>query len=306
VANRFEVHIASHFRESRIKLLSLVLDAILSWDQCVVNVVVASNIDSYLYKDFWREFASRFADKGGSLRLEVPENLLNPFLLTWAHKVHLPRWLSSAGAANDYFMYIEDDIVITSESIDYFVQTLGKLSGTRVMPGFIRYELHGDTMKLVDIMRTEYWERDRSAVISGTLFHANVNPYWGGYILDKGLAIEYLDSRSFSQSGSSFVGWEIRERAAMGLTFEKPSRKFKSRVVVPIVDGAPSKDCLVWHCANNYSEEGHPVVAQLTIAQAFQTESLRSYIARKLSAAPASLVRHARAWAPTVFSRTSS
>jgi hypothetical protein len=67
----------------------------------------------------------------------------------------------------------------------------------------------------------------------------------------------------------------------MGLTWESPSPRLKSRVVVPIVDGAPDPDCLIWHCSNNYSEGDHPVVARLTPERAYLRESDGAYLARR-------------------------
>lgn len=281
MVSRIEAHIVSHYRSDRAQQLGIVLEAMLGWKNCIVNAVISSNTDTYEAEGLLAPYQARFAAAGHKLSLNVVPGLANPRMLTWEHKRFIEPWLESASPGEDFFLYIEDDIEIKNSNLVYFIRTSKILRKHGLIPGFLRYELKGGDTRLVDITQTEYWERDRTFRIDGRPFHACVNPYWAGFMLDRELAKEYVASRSFSPADSEFVAWNIQERAAMGLTYERPNPKLRTRIVVPILDGAPDPDCLVWHCSNSYSAEDHPVVARLTVEQAFQRESWLGRILRK-------------------------
>lgn len=284
MVSRVEAHIVSHYRSDRAEQLSVVLEAILGWKNCIIRAVISSNTRTYETSGFLQPFAERFAAAGHELVLNVVEGLANPRLLTWEHKKFIAPWLESASPGEDFFMYIEDDIEVTNKNLMYFIRTNRILKKHNLIPGFLRYEVKDGETRLVDITQTEYWERDRSLRIDGRLYHACINPYWAGFILDRDLAKEYVASRSYNLADSEFVPWNVQERAAMGLTFEQPQPRLKTRLVVPVVDGQPDPDCLVWHCSNSYSAEDHPVVARLTPEKAFARENLPHFAARKLRA----------------------
>ena len=137
-------------------------------------------------------------------------------MLTWEHKKFLKPWLDRAADDGAYFLYIEDDIAITDENVHYLIETRKRLAPRQLIPGLLRYETIGSEKYLVDVMYPEFFHLERSIKIGRDLYHSNINPYWAGMFLDRTLALEYVNSRSFSPSGSEFVRWDIRARAAMG------------------------------------------------------------------------------------------
>jgi hypothetical protein len=285
MVSRFEVHIVSHYRADRARELSLVLEGLLGWKNCITNVVVTSNNTEYETSGLIGSFKGRFEQLGHRLSLNVASNLDNPRHLTWEHKRFIRPWMETASPEEDFFVYIEDDIALSNENVRYFIRNRQRLSSSSLIPGFLRYELKDDEKRLVDVMYPEYWERDRTRKIDGTLYHSCINPYWAGFILDLALAREYVASRSFTMKDSEFVRWNVQERAAMGLTFEHPSPHFRSRLVVPIIDGTPDPACLVWHCSNSYTADDHPQMCQLSIERAFVREGSPHYLVRKSRAA---------------------
>lgn len=281
MVSRIEVHIVSHFREDRTTQLHIVLDAMLGWKNCIVAATITSNVDTYETSGFLRPYIDQFERRGHNLTLNVASGLANPRMLTWEHKKFVNTWLESASPGEDFFIYIEDDIALTHENITYFIRNIQTLKSKKLIPGFIRYEKKDNEIRLVDVMNTEYWQRDRSISIGSQIYHSNLNPYWAGFILDRDLAKEYTESRSFSPIDSEFVPWNIQERSAMGLTYEDPTPRLRSRMVIPIIQGRPDPDCLVWHCSNSYSADNHPVVATLTVDAAYRTETLVEHLGRK-------------------------
>jgi hypothetical protein len=285
MVSRIEAHIVSHYRSDRATELGTVLESILGWKNCITKVVITSNNDEYAKTGLIDAYRDRFKQGGHELLLNVVDGLSNPRMLTWEHKRFIEPWIEAASPEEDFFIYLEDDIALSNDNLRYFIQTLPVTSKRSLIPGFLRYELKGDEKRLVDTMHVEYWERDRTASIDGALFHACINPYWAGFILNLELAREYVKSASFTPKGSEFVPWHIQERSAMGLTFERPSRKLRSRIVIPIVDGVPDPACLVWHCSNSYTAEDHPIMGRLTVAAAFKRETTGHYLKRKFGRA---------------------
>lgn len=277
------VHVVSHYKKDREPILETVLDGLLGWQNAVLDVTVTSNVPAYRDSGFIERKAAEFAEIGGVLRLEVKDDLKNPRLLTWAHKAHLPGWAETASPGEDFFMYIEDDIRVSDENFRYFQKHAKILAPHGLIPGFIRYETReGEADLLVDIVHPEYWEHDRSRKIGKRLYHANINPYWAGFLLDRDMAREYLASPSFDLEKSEGVHhWNVQERAAMGLTYESPPKDLRTRLVVPMEDGRPEPGAFVWHCSNTYSQTDHNKSADLTVDDAYRREGRLHYLRRK-------------------------
>ena len=286
-------YIASHYREGREPILGDVLDALGTWEDAILDVTVMSNVPTYGDLPLFAEKKRGFEAKGFSLKLEVVSDLANPRHLTWAHKKYMPAWAETASQGEDFFVYIEDDILISKENFRYFVTSLKKLKPEGLIPGFLRTEFNENGERhLMDLIHVEYWQRERTRRINGKLWHACQNPYWAGFIMDRDLAREYVASPSFDIEKSAAVHhWNVQERSAMGLTYEKPPRDLRSRVVIPLVDGQPEADCLVWHRSNNYvTMKGSPL-GKKKIDRIFRTETLPEYILRKARRAIAKVRR---------------
>jgi hypothetical protein len=285
MVKQITVYIASYYRKSREDVLGDVLAVMLDWKDVLLDVTVMSNVPSYLEAENFRETIARFEQVGFRLKLEVVGELKNPRLMTWAHKKYVPEWAKSASPGEDFFIYIEDDILITDANLQYYLNTLDELKPKGMIPGFLRYEKAGTgEIRLVDQIWPEYWERDRTRKIGGKIYHACINPYWAGYFLDRDLAEEYVASDSFDLVRSERVHhWHVQERAAMGLTFEKPPRDLRTRVVIPLLEGMPHPDCLVWHRTNNYTDDPNTPHAKKTPAQIFQSETYLEYLARRVA-----------------------
>jgi hypothetical protein len=294
MTRRIEMHICAHYVPARVRFLVTVLDAILGWRDCAVEAVVTSNVDALQTEAFWRPMKERFERAGHQLRLNVVSDLADPFTLTWEHKRFVQPWLDKTTSDEDLFIYVEDDIEITGVNLDYFVRTLKTTQKRGLIPGFLRYEKKDGERRFVDIMSIEYWNLDKSVTIDGVTFHACLNPYWAGFILNRGLAREYVASRSFSLGESQrVIHWATRERAAMGLTYERPDPRLRTRIVIPMVDGAPDPDCFLWHCADNYTAMNHPLMGQIRVEDGFQRESLAHLVARKARSARRRLLQRA-------------
>lgn len=283
MAKNVTVYIASHYLEAREKILGAVLDAMADWQDVALDVTVMSNVSTYRDTKMFSEASSKFGSCGFDLKLEVVDHLADPNMLTWEHKKYIPEWAQSAEQGNDFFIYIEDDILITNKNFQYFLSSLELLKPSNLIPGFLRYEYDNDqNVILVDQTTPEYWQRDRTRLIDGKTWHGCVNPYWAGFIFDRDLALEYVSSDSFDCNRSENVHqWSLKARAAMGLTYESPPRDLKTRVVIPLTDGMPDPECFIWHRANNYVANESSPNGKRTPQETFKTETLSAYVVRK-------------------------
>ncbi len=202
---------------------------------------------------------------GGRFDVQVvpqPEVQGDPFMLGWAHKPSLAA-LATSHSEFTHVLCLEEDIQFCAENLAYFCRFRGPLARHGLIPGFVRYEFNrtvGDIFT-ADQQGKQPW-RDRTVLRIDEHDFAELDvPYCAMFLLDRDLLVEYVLSRSFDPRASTeLVGWGIRERAAMGLSWERPPAGFRSRVVVPLVGGTrtPHHSSWVFHAPSNYTNDQRP------------------------------------------------
>lgn len=270
------VYICAHYVPDRIRYLARVLEGIERWPMARVDVVIVSN-DFAIGEEAAIAIArANLSARGGSLEVKIAHGLEHPYHLTWWHKRYIPEWHSKAVPARDYFVYIEDDIVIDGDNIRYFVDYLQKLAPHGLIPSFLRYEIDADGgRRSVDLVAQQALGKRNTRIIGDEVYVAPHNPYWAGFIVDKAAADEYALSASFDIDNSGRISsWGVRERAAMGLTWERIPRDLPSRYVIPLHDGRPVPGCQIWHCADNYSSMPDTLFGRIPVDRVFLTDSL--------------------------------
>lgn len=290
---RILVCISAHYVPERIPYLDLVLNSIATWSVDYAKVVLVTNDETLMEEPAITSQQSRFSEKGWELTHHTCGGLDHPFNLTWGHKPLIRRWLDTANEETDYFLYLEDDLVISDDNINYLLTTLPILKPHRLIPGFLRYEIVNERRFLVDLVEKQFKHRYKSLRVYGITYISPGNPYWAGFVLDKSLAAEYVDSNSFDMERSASVtDWDVRERAAMGLTWENWPKGFRSRIVVPFAALRPDEVCLIWHSAQNYNDNSASSLGKLDYEHSFVGHDFGLYVAR----ASRKLKRRAKSW----------
>lgn len=183
----------------------------------------------------------------------VPSFLGHPYLLTWSHlAIFKSRFLNDSTIS--HYLYLEDDIEIRKENIVYWLNAREHLRAYNLIPSFVRYELlESDPHPFsVEITMRLPFEQLPKIKYSKKYYYINLtNPYQGMYFLDRQLAKEHFFGRS---SSPDFGIWNIREKAAQGLTYLNVPKNFFSR---NLVGYDLSKQCidsraLIYHLSNNY------------------------------------------------------
>jgi len=247
-----------HYVASRLCYLDEVLGALASYPVSERNIVVFTNTTERSEQDSVRTLLEKHKlIEARDAHLMIATNLPDPYLLTWAHKKLITD--EFLNGRYTHFVYIEDDERLTFENFAYFLAGREMLRSAKLLPGFLRTEwsaarrlyVNQDNIQPVVVA-------ERPFVRCGDyIFVECRNPYCGAFILDRELALEYASSPSFDPDRSRLVSpWGIRERAAMGLTFEAPPPPFSFRVVVPVSINARTAPTCAWlaHLPSNYAD----------------------------------------------------
>jgi hypothetical protein len=101
-------------------------------------------------------------------------------------------------------------------------------------------------------------------------------PFNAMFILDRELALEYVETLSFDRERSKVVRpeWDVACRAAMGLCFENPPQGFAIRYVSPVDPRTLTTPSWSWiyHLPNNYAKNRLQPFAKTRTDQQFSSE----------------------------------
>ena len=198
------------------------------------------------------------------------------FSLTWSHKELLK--LAVEARAYDFYLYSENDMLLTSENFFYWFSWKDRLKPLNLEPGFCRFESFNE--KYVPFDNYRRWNLnnptpsvwgDRPYTVETYLtpssefigFASLGNPYAGLMILDQQMAEDYVNSKSFDPLESYELTkhrcWPIADRSSMGTIFENLRSGQEHRRVVPLVSSNGTVQIapcgLLEHLDTKYSEE---------------------------------------------------
>jgi hypothetical protein len=272
------VAISFHFAGDRLGYLEQVLRGLAEFKVNSFHIVVFTNATAAAEQESLRQVfrEAGLAEKDSTIVVET--TLSHPFDLTWTHKRLIVERFLATDSRYTHFIYLEDDERLTFENFSYFIAAREILRPFDLVPAFLRTEwssergcyVNTDNIAPIDLTQ-------RPFVSAGDSIFINVdNPYCGSFILDRELAREYAASRSIDRDRSSEVSptWGVRERAAMGLTYESPPHPFLYRVVVPIsIPSQTVPDC-AWlaHLPNTYAQNPKQPLGKVSMTGLFSGE----------------------------------
>jgi hypothetical protein len=264
---RILVDITFHYNKSRLQYLFQVVRAFSEYPIESMDIIIVTNVAE---EDKLHEITSlcvplimRHPARPGSsktLSVESFPNLADPWQLTWCHKHLISGRFLDANIAYSHYIHVEDDILASFDNFCYFVRYRELLRSKRLIPSFHRVEFNSNDNRLylVDqIGVSDFLSRQKVDVDEFAFVNPDY-PYNAMFILDRDLALEYLNSRSFDRDRSVDVRpqWGLSERASMGLCFENPAEGFSCRYAIPVNHDTRKTPywCWVYHIANNYTK----------------------------------------------------
>ena len=186
-----------------------------------------------------------------NLRVVSPSLLGHPYLLPWCH-LSLFRGLFDTDDSYSHFLYLEDDLAISRNNIEYWMRAEQKLSPLGLIPGFMRFEERPDGARVSsDVYRVHNYH-DMARVEGPDYAYVNFRyPYQGMYLMNRNMMAEFMAG---SGSGPDHGPWKIRESATQGLIWRNVPPGCFSRSFVGYERGIGVDDAaLIHHLPNNYA-----------------------------------------------------
>lgn len=284
-APRILAAVAFHFRESRLQYLFQVVRALCQFPVDTLDVVITTNVnhDIALKKiedlcvPLFTPFPVRPMSKR-TLLIESFPDLPNPWLLPWSHKHLIGDRFLSADSAYTHFMYVEDDVLLSFDNFCYFIHYREMLKDRMLIPSFQRIEYNDsdDRLYLLDQIGVSDFNSRARVNLDGYSFVNLDYPFNAMFILDRELALEYVEASSFDRERSKAVrpDWDVACRAAMGLCFESPPHGFVARYVVPVDPNTLTTPSWSWvyHLPNNYAKNNLKPFAKTRMDQQFGSQ----------------------------------
>lgn len=255
------VHIAFHFVGDRIQYLKQVLSATYQYPFRHIEIVIDTNTDELDLASLPK------ASEHIVIRREIHREMDHPFLLTWQHR---PQMLAQLDQ-HDYFMYIEDDIVVSSNAIKRWYEDSIDLYPQGYLRGFLRTEITRDGTKV----STDQYRKTRLKnilSINGKPYYFPQNPYQGFWIYSREQMGDFIKSPCWKDGNCD---WPVRERASAGMTWMPSTlRKNNSKLhglVIPLNNQLKlDENVLVEHAPNNYALDEDSEFGVIPIARLIQ------------------------------------
>ena len=256
--SRLMVAVTFHFIEARLTFLAEVLSFLKVFEVQHLEVVIVTNTTNEMELVRLKDMISYSQVDGTIVKVS---NLEHPYHLTWAHKYLVSEFAAKNQTSNTHFIYLEDDERLTFSNFLYFLRARGELKDYGLLPGFCRVEMKSISNILVSLDNVKRNNLSRRFFVRTSYRRAYVNldnPFCGCFMLDQELAREYVRTPSFDRIASAqSIQWEVRERAAAGLTFENVPIGFWARTVVPFCISTliVEAECVFRHLPNNYADD---------------------------------------------------
>ncbi len=172
----------------------------------------------------------------------------------------------------NYFMYLEDDILITKKNINYWLVARQKLQKYNLIPGFLRVEHNTNNNVLI---ATDYAKKENLKTLPKIFFDNSKNafintyfPYQGMYFYDRNLMTEHLNSISSNPDfghgildvnyiNDNLIKLDLMAKANIGLIYKDPIKGFINRKVLPVdLNKKIFFDvCFIEHMDNSYANK---------------------------------------------------
>jgi hypothetical protein len=146
-------------------------------------------------------------------------------------------------------MYIEDDILVPSNALTYWLKYNSKLIEMNYNVGFVRIEVKDNIEYITDLEGIYF---DTVINIDDNPYCVNnKNPYCAFWIYNKNEFNRFVDSLHYDLK--NMVNYNTREKSAIGLHGD--GTNWYKNTVIPMIDNKLTEDCRIYHMPNNYAND---------------------------------------------------
>jgi hypothetical protein len=229
-------HIAFFYIKERLEYLNKIIQNMnLYTHEC--DIYIHTNISNLELNDI--------NYKNGSLSIIYHDlTNMNPFYLTWKPRDTLKYQIDQY----DIFMYIEDDILVPLEAIEYWLKYKDQVLINKCNLGFFRIEVDNKGDEYCTDQHFQPYLTKTSIINNETYIINDINPYCGFWIYDRNEFIKFVNSPCYNIN--NIRGYGIRESSAIGLHgLETP---WYNHTLIPLINKSLIPQCKVYHLPNNY------------------------------------------------------
>ena len=253
-SKRLAIVICFHYKLKKIKKLITVCSNISKYNFNYHITIITNNITKSQKKILIKKIKTKIK----KISIIEIKNSPEPNLLPWySLNVMKERYKIKSFT---HFLYLEDDILVSSKNINYWIYCRKILKKYNLIPGFIRYELYKKNLFSTDNPK-KIKIKKMPNIISNCEKFGFVNlkyPYHAMYLMDRQLMHEYLKSSSatvdFGFHNRIMKNlYPIKELTNISIAYNKLPEGFHSRYMIPFIESNKIPDyCLVKHLNNKY------------------------------------------------------
>ena len=250
--SRVVAHITFFFVESRLPYLKTAIAHLSQYKCARVDIFVHCNQES----DELHQLHTSVKNANVTIT-PIIHNLLaeNPFWLTWKCRPLIEKQLGNY----EIFIYLEDDIAIPFQAVEYWNAYKPIVSARNMDVGFLRIEQNTKDL--------QYYSTDqpsklaRYVTLHNRTFVVLDSPYCAFWIYDAMKMIEFVKSDNWTGQSICYLEYlNIRENSAIGM-------KHKAvHSIIPIESGTLHEGCFVYHLPNNYANNPDMPFGKVAIA----------------------------------------
>lgn len=236
-------HICFYYKEDRIKYLKLAIDSSKKYAY-PTDIFIHTNIKQQDLEQKFNESNIKLNNTNVEI---ISHDLKNEhgFFLTWKPRILIKEQIQED--IYDAYIYTEDDIEISSETIQYWIDNYHNFISKKINLGFIRIDTNVST-------GIEYWcdsTKNNSMFnrINNDLLETKID-YCAFWIYCKEYTKKLIEN--IKQPIQTDM---LREKSAYGLnihSIDKNQSKFFDKTAIPIVANEIDTRCKVKHLPSNY------------------------------------------------------
>ena len=277
---KIAICITFHYVEERLKYLAEVCSELVDIAP-IVNLTIVTNATEKAKIDKIEALVNK-----NKIELDflIPSGLGHPYLLAWSHLQVFKTKITDNSYS--HFLYLEDDMKITKENVNYWLAARRQLKIYGHIPSFFRIEKnHNDGYFYSSdvIEKMSLYDCSVLNIENKNTYIGIVYPYQAMYLLDRELMIEHLNGVSscpdFDHSDGGLIripSHKTRERAALCLTFINVPEGFRSRNLLPFDSArkALKSECFVHHIPDNYANDLNQIAGKIRVDELFHNKSI--------------------------------
>jgi len=293
---KLSVCITFHYAEERLQYLAIVCDKLVDIAP-EVHLTIVTNTDK---SDEIQAIKGVINVHKFEFNFLIPVGLGHPYLLAWSHLPVFKKQFEDESFT--HFLYLEDDIGINLENINYWLNARKLLKPLGFYPSFFRKELNSadNNWYSTDVMtKMSLYDCPSIDIDETNSFIGIVYPYQGMYLLDRELLKEHLYGPSsnpdceHNNTGLLRIHPpQIREKAALCLTYMSVPEGFRSRNLLPFdKNNRQIKSyAMIDHLPNNYTNNPNHSIGKIKVTDLFIPRSLKTFFRKKIKLTFASLL----------------